>query len=167
VSAPRALSTTLNSRLEDIAKEHGGQVQLHGRLFAQWMHHAYPRECPYPHISGTTSKAAAEGWSDGNGGDAVASKEEMMQFTSPSNSEKTTLQEGDDVHDLMMWSHEEELLVVRAPQAPEANAGSSTFMTGLRSMVFFAAILSMVYHLVKTATTAKGAMGGSNEKFMV
>merc|ERR1719281_2166442 len=26
-------------------------VQLHGRLFAQWLHYAFPHECPYPHLS--------------------------------------------------------------------------------------------------------------------
>ncbi|OLP24478.1 hypothetical protein AK812_SmicGene48940, partial [Symbiodinium microadriaticum] len=24
---------------------------LHGRLFAQWMHYAFPHECPYPQIA--------------------------------------------------------------------------------------------------------------------
>merc|ERR1719203_582435 len=55
VDAPRNLSTALMSRLDEIAKVHAGRVPLHGRLFAQWMHHAYPRECPFPHMSGTTS----------------------------------------------------------------------------------------------------------------
>merc|ERR1719401_3031441 len=32
----------LVARLEQIAAHHGGLVPLHGRLFAQWMHHAYP-----------------------------------------------------------------------------------------------------------------------------
>merc|ERR1719163_363908 len=54
VSAPRQLSAGLRNHLEDIASHHGGRVPLHGRLFAQFMHHAYPRECPYPHVSGTT-----------------------------------------------------------------------------------------------------------------
>merc|ERR1719253_1846561 len=51
IPVPRSLSATLLSRLEDIGASHGGTVQLHSRLFAQWMHHAYPRECPYPHMS--------------------------------------------------------------------------------------------------------------------
>eukprot|EP00932_Pfiesteria_piscicida_P020588 SRR837773.7389.p1 GENE.SRR837773.7389~~SRR837773.7389.p1 ORF type:complete len:417 (-),score=155.11 SRR837773.7389:108-1259(-) len=55
VDAPRNLSAPLLARLEDIAEHHGGRVPLHGRLFAQWMHHAYPRECPFPHLAGTTN----------------------------------------------------------------------------------------------------------------
>merc|ERR1719203_863818 len=55
VAAGRVLRSTLLDRLVDIAEHHGGMVPLHGRLFAQWMHHAYPCECPFPHISGSTS----------------------------------------------------------------------------------------------------------------
>merc|ERR1740121_3146554 len=54
VVAPRQLSPVLLSRLDDIANLHGGRVPLHGRLFMQWMHHAFMRECPYPHAAGTT-----------------------------------------------------------------------------------------------------------------
>merc|ERR1719230_1137331 len=62
VMAPRSLPDLLNSRLQEIATYHGGRVPLHGRLFAQWMHHAYPRECPYPHISGTIKPVTAAEW---------------------------------------------------------------------------------------------------------
>merc|ERR1719162_934818 len=82
VSAPRALSTTLRTRLDKIAADHGGSVQLHSHLFAQWMHHAYPRECPFPHMSGTTSQDSADDWEEA----AVASPEELKQFTSVANS---------------------------------------------------------------------------------
>merc|ERR1719203_1314050 len=53
VSIPRNLSAIMLRRLDDIAGRHGGRIPLHGRLFAQWMHHAYPNECPYPHTSGS------------------------------------------------------------------------------------------------------------------
>lgn len=32
--------------LEVIARQHGGVVPLHGSLFAQWLHFAFPQECP-------------------------------------------------------------------------------------------------------------------------
>merc|ERR1719362_2421608 len=54
VEAPRTLSLEQLSRLDEIAAFHGGRVPLHGRLFAQWMHHVYPRECRFPHVAGTT-----------------------------------------------------------------------------------------------------------------
>lgn len=38
----------LFEKLQEIAKRHGGKVTLHGLQFAEWLHHAYPRECPAP-----------------------------------------------------------------------------------------------------------------------
>merc|ERR1719277_792409 len=55
VKAPRELPTLLRQRLDEVAAHHGGQVPLHGRLFAQWLHHAYPLECPYPQEAGVTN----------------------------------------------------------------------------------------------------------------
>ena len=36
-----------------------GTVPLHGRLFAQWVHHASPRECPLPSHCGKRSTSDA------------------------------------------------------------------------------------------------------------
>merc|ERR1719163_2393403 len=47
--ANRTLSAGLLRLLEDVAAHHDGQVPIHGRLFSQWMHQAYPRECNHPH----------------------------------------------------------------------------------------------------------------------
>jgi len=67
VPAPRKVPESLRQRLLEIAATHKGKVPLHGRLFAQWMHHAYPRECPYPHVSGNTSPQSPEEWVQING----------------------------------------------------------------------------------------------------
>merc|ERR1719437_155448 len=48
VDAPKILPRALQERLGSIAAKHGGQVPLHGRLFAQWLHFAFPYECPFP-----------------------------------------------------------------------------------------------------------------------
>jgi len=48
-----ARSTTLLSDLNEVAKINQGEVSLHSRLFAQWLHFAFPRTCPYPHASGS------------------------------------------------------------------------------------------------------------------
>merc|ERR1719201_2336839 len=85
-TAPRQLSPTLRRRLDEIADAHGGSVPLHGRLFSQWMHHAYPRECPYPHIPGTTNQLSAKQWEKESGIGAAATHEELTQFTAESNS---------------------------------------------------------------------------------
>jgi len=168
VTAPRTLSATLLTRLDDVAASHGGKLQLHSRLFAQWMHHAFPRECPYPHMSGTTSQEAADTWSDVNGGDSVATQEELEQFTMMSNSSTSDITDSvDDVHDLMMWSHEEELLVVRPTFAPTTQTGLAAYVAQLRNVVMFAALASVAYGIVHTATNPSGKVSEMPQKFMV
>jgi len=167
VSAPRTLSATLLNRLEDIAATHSGLVQLHSRLFAQWMHHAYPRECIYPHMSGTTSQNDPEEWELVGGSEVFATQEELKQFTSVSSSTNPTeLEAVEDVHDLMMWSHEEELLVVRAPPAPVTSTGSLSLVAGVRNAILFAALVSMVFGLVRTVGTTSSA-NEVPQKFLV
>merc|ERR1719401_636472 len=68
VAAPRNISSALQARLNQIGEMHGGRVPLHGRLFAQWMHHTYPRECLFPPVSGTTNPPSLDEWL-GDGGE--------------------------------------------------------------------------------------------------
>jgi len=48
----------LQKQLDHIADAHKGKVPLHGRLFGQWMHRAFPRECPFPHRAGSVQSRA-------------------------------------------------------------------------------------------------------------
>jgi len=77
VEAPRNLSTLQLRRLDEIAAFHGGMVPLHGRLFAQWMHHNYPRECRFPHAVGTTNQLSQDEWMLMGGNDTDATDEEI------------------------------------------------------------------------------------------
>lgn len=80
VKAPRELSPVLLERLSQVAATNGGKVPLYSRLFAQWMHHAFPRECPYPHEQGTTSPQTPDEWTRSSGQDAVGlSRDELQQ----------------------------------------------------------------------------------------
>jgi len=67
----------LAERLQKIADQHGGKVKLHGRLFAQWMHHAFPKDCPYPHEAGAADPSSPDQWL---GEQVEASEEERRQF---------------------------------------------------------------------------------------
>jgi len=44
-------SASLVQKLSRVAEHNGGEVPLHGRLFTQWLHFAFPYECPYPHVT--------------------------------------------------------------------------------------------------------------------
>merc|ERR1719439_268676 len=82
VDAPRNLSASLMSRLGEIADHHDGLVPLHGRLFAQWMHHAYPLECPYPHTAGTTQPLTQDEFMELTGAeDVMHSEEERIRLS--------------------------------------------------------------------------------------
>jgi hypothetical protein len=170
VSVPRKMSSTLLNRLNDIAAHHGGMVPLHGRLFAQWMHHAFPRECPYPHLSGTTSQRTASEWLRESGSSSEATEEEMLQFTEVVNS--TAAKTVDDpvdeplaVEELLTWSMEEELLVVRQEVHSE---GRATFgQASLRSVMMVAAIASMAFGLVKSIRTSGKVDAIDHGKFVV
>merc|ERR1719352_1850687 len=48
---PQNLTAQMVSKLHEVAAEHGGQIPLHGRLFSQWLHYAFPYECPYPQLT--------------------------------------------------------------------------------------------------------------------
>merc|ERR1719384_1516430 len=79
IDAPRSLSSYLLSRLEEIADHHDGHVPLHGRLFAQWMHHAFPLECPYPHVAGTTSSLTPDEFMEASGTNDIAAPDHEQQ----------------------------------------------------------------------------------------
>merc|ERR1719210_2495692 len=46
------LDSALRAQLLRVAQTHNGRVPLHGRLFAQWLHYVFPRECAFPHRVG-------------------------------------------------------------------------------------------------------------------
>jgi len=176
VAAPRKLSANLLDRLGEIAAEHGGSVPLHGRLFAQWMHHAFPRECSYPHLSGTTKPLTADEWLESTGADTTASEEEMQEhLTKAETVADTQAKNANELGhaDIMSlpWSAEEELLVVRPQQTLAAgNSWCTVFLAAMRNIVFVAALSGMAYHAVShggTRSASKVAVGSNADKFFV
>jgi len=170
VAAPRKISDGLLDRLGEIAAENGGRVPLHGRLFAQWMHHAYPRECPYPHLAGTTSPLTPDEWLKIHGGDPTATSEEMQSHVDKASAVTTEASpsagdQGEYEYVSLPWAPEEELLVARPQQ-------KTSFLTHLRNLAMFSAIAAAAYGLSQQALSGKKALsggfsGGSMEKFLV
>lgn len=74
------LEGKLLERLRSLADKSGGEVPLHGRLFAQWMHHAFPRECPYPHKAGSTNPQTPDEWVKNTGKTLSVSEDEMNKI---------------------------------------------------------------------------------------
>lgn len=156
VEAPRALSSSLLGKLDDAAAHHGGTVQLHGRLFGQWMHHAFPRECPFPHVSGATNPQTPDEWMAGRGQESLASDNEMRRYAEMQKPADTEAQ------DILHWTMEEELLV---PVKPKSRSAARS----LFSMVMFvAALLSVASFAAAQLKGAKAAfenLSKSDEAF--
>jgi len=159
VAVPQKLSASLLQRLDEIAAGHSGMVPLHGRLFAQWMHHVYPRECSFPHMSGTTAAKTPDEWIEETGSEATASEEEMKRhIQAASRTEKEN--EGNlAVEDLMPWSSEEELFIVRTiPELPATSSAPAT----LRSMMLVGAAGSLAFVLIETLKRTSPLEEGKN-----
>jgi|EP00927_Polykrikos_kofoidii_P059470 hypothetical protein len=73
-------SSVLWRRLVEVSVAHGGVVFIHGRLFAQWMHLAFPRECAFPHRSGTVYTKSVEQWERDTKKRSGASTEDLQNW---------------------------------------------------------------------------------------
>lgn len=104
------LTKALNGQLQKIADTHSGKVPLHGRLFAQWMHYAFPRECPFPHRSGTAISQTPDEF----GASFAATTEEMQKHAQLANSamkmDTAEKLSEDEKLGMSQWMDDEELL---------------------------------------------------------
>eukprot|EP00929_Paragymnodinium_shiwhaense_P042967 TRINITY_DN2214_c1_g6_i1.p1 TRINITY_DN2214_c1_g6~~TRINITY_DN2214_c1_g6_i1.p1 ORF type:complete len:567 (-),score=154.87 TRINITY_DN2214_c1_g6_i1:104-1804(-) len=126
VGGSRVLEGGLKEKLHEIAAFHSGRVPLHGRLFAQWMHHAYPRECPYPHLSGSTNPLTQERWIEAYGESSLEQGEdEIRKLVAQADARKQS-EEGDKAV-TMPWSSEEELFVGHHSIFEVREAGSKSY----------------------------------------
>jgi hypothetical protein len=144
------LPNSLKQQLLDISVAHGGKVPLHGRLFAQWLHYAFPHECSYPHKSGTIKAMTPEEY----GGSYRATNEEI----------ETHIQNREDLHDrfydelgyelgshendsefMSQWDHEEELLAEHVVLKAPWEKSQQTIWFVLALMGLFAAMLSGIF----------------------
>ena len=128
-----------------VAERNGGKVPLYARLFAQWLHFAFPHECPFPHSSGSTNPLTPEDYSK-----ATAEKSNMKsadihayikdKTTGSEMSESATVQDDDD-HLLKSWSDHEEMFFVPAdvPRSFTATILKGVFVLAMGGCILFAA----------------------------
>lgn len=161
----RAIPTDLKQRLSEIAEHHSGMVPLHGRLFAQWMHHAYPRECPYPHLSGTTNPVKPQNFQKETGMDIVANQEEMAEIVRAAE-EGAAAAPPSEERAAVAWSFEEELYLHR----PELDVKSRSWAR-MACVLGSSAVGLMLFVVRIFPKAAAGLMGdatkATNEKYFV
>lgn len=158
VAAPRNLSSAQVTRLHEIAEHHGGQVPLHGRLFSQWMHHAYPRECGFPHVAGSTNPLNQRDFTDKFGLHTEVTDEELSWYV-----ENHTLEEAPVT---LPWTNAEELISPHckargSPQEPRASGSSY-----MRAAALVAAVLSAGFPALR-AKRHLGLADDNKERFLV
>merc|ERR1719410_2688084 len=151
MQVPRNLSAAQLGRLGEIAAVHDGRIPLHGRLFAQWMHHAYPRECRFPHEAGTTSPLSQDEFEGISGESAEASDEEVAALM------ERSLALGHKTVDDLPWTLSEELIAPLTEdwQVPRARPDSPRFNRVLvLVVVVVSAALKMVHstHQLRSAS---------------
>eukprot|EP00929_Paragymnodinium_shiwhaense_P002774 TRINITY_DN10305_c0_g1_i1.p1 TRINITY_DN10305_c0_g1~~TRINITY_DN10305_c0_g1_i1.p1 ORF type:complete len:661 (+),score=165.66 TRINITY_DN10305_c0_g1_i1:98-1984(+) len=152
VQAPRQLPENLVSRLHWVANHHGGRVPLHGRLFAQWLHNAFPRECPFPHQAGTASAQTPDEWMQSSGQKSISATEEEMSChvdgpCAGGAASKGTDEKAEDASAIEIpWSDAEELLVEANPYAgPSATLADKVGVVNrvLRMLAMYGAALGV------------------------
>jgi len=151
------LNGTLGAQLHRIAEVHGGQVPLHGRLFAQWLHYVFPRECPFPHkIGATVTQTPIE-----RGDDTLASRDEVERHASTRNlnSESADLAEEADV--MSQWTEDEELVGDYSAQMRAPWQGSGWAASG---GALFVVLLGFAALVRSTARGAAVSLGVTDNK---
>jgi len=150
VDAPRNLTASLLGRLDEVATRNGGSVPLHGRLFAQWMHHAFPNECPYPHVSGSTAPKKPDEWMAERQADPMATKDERSQHTEGAARSHPI---GEDGEPLLQWDAEEELLV---SPGSDREAGDVSWGKQVARVVLLVGVLASAAQTIRSAMSPTG-----------
>jgi hypothetical protein len=141
----QALPHGLAEKLKSIAERHGGEVPLHGRLFAQWLHFAFPHECPYPSIVESADMLARSQW---NRTQYSASSDERLNHVL---SVDDVALASDDMEVDKFWTDHEVLPMHDVPQSPLLKSA-----TAMRGAVQLAALFLCLRSILAAWRAATG-----------
>merc|ERR1740121_1597850 len=123
-------------------------------------HHAYPRECPFPHVSGTTSPMSPEEWMEHHGIDDVEATMEEMQSHHARLEHETESQEQLS----LPWTHVEELVA----HHHEGVSTRAWTISGLRWIMAVSALASFALPLLRASKAAVSSCSvGKDERCLV
>jgi len=160
------ISQNLINKLKDVATIHGGSIPLHGRLFAQWLHFAFPRDCPYPHASAISPKTQQE-WREKIAG-TPTDRAQMLdkEITQHMKADYSKRDPSPDAG-IGMWTFEESLMEFSTP----SDAQDATWAWFLRIACHLAVVMAFGSVLVREAysmyTNFYSANKGDTKKYSV
>merc|ERR1719469_421225 len=128
------------------------------------MHHSYPRECPFPHMSGAANPLAPHDWTATAEVKSIhADDTEMSIFSRPHHHKEEVGAETD-----LPWSPEEELIGIDRQRHVRQASWKMDF-SPLRSVFLIAAMVSVIAPVVRSSKFAFFSRGGdaSKEEFFV
>lgn len=152
MDVPKNITKDLIAKLQSIAERNDGEVPLHGRLFAQWLHLVFPYECQFPHISEEGIELSAHHWL---GGKAIASEEQRTNHVESVSAKEADEGTADPRPTEVQWSDEEVLPLLETPRPALA-----VFGIPVRVVVQVAMFL-VVLRMVLTSCFAAANFNGS------
>lgn len=160
------ISTALQGQLLDIAQTHHGRIPIHGRLFAQWLHYVFPRDCPFPHKGGTVSSLAPHEFGTGF---MVSNAELDLLAGRQQNASGVSTDEG--VEEWMtQWSDEEDLISssvdLRAPWEARVAQHVGARAALICLLLLAAGVLSMVSSKAQALGKSAGAQQRAKEHYV-
>lgn len=154
--------TELRKSLDDAAVQNNGEILLHSRLFLQWLHFVFPRDCPYPHKSGTINPETIEQSSQRIGEQAVKApggyKEEKLKHQVP-------VPPSPDAGKTMWLTHDEHFAV--PPVVDETSVWFAALAKAVGGIALAAVILSSIAKAIAHARNSKASKSGSSDKTVV
>jgi hypothetical protein len=134
-------------RLHSIADRNHGAVPLHGRLFAQWLHHVFPQNCPYPHQAGATNPLTPDQWLKETGHTGIRATEEEMRMVIGAEGAVQNNQDGIQQH--VPWSDVEDVVILHQPVAEERRHAFADFWV----MAFEVLLTALMFYIVSRTSS--------------
>lgn len=154
-----ALLPGLSEKLYAIAAQNGGEVPLHGRLFAQWLHFAFPYECPFPSVLESAAALTASQWLGADKTVVASAEEKEQHLTSPHPLTGSTFSIDEQ------WS-EYEVLPVHESTSEQVISG-----VGLVRMVVQIAAILVAFRSAcaawRSVASSSSAAGKKNDDFLL
>jgi len=138
----------VRSQLMDIAAIHHGNIPIHGRLFAQWLHFVFPQDCPFPHKAGTVSSLTPHEFGTG----FIVSAAELATVTT---AHDTTTGADEDAHWMTQWTEEEDLVSLNLQAPWEARYFRSSSSVGRCVAVLAGLALSLRWLMEQSTQPAQ------------